>query len=119
MQTNVISNQQDSVRQYANPIKMVRNLWSHRELIYQFTKRQVLQQYKGSYLGVIWSFVTPLALLLVYTFAFSVVLKARWEGTSEEGHLVFALNLFAGLLAFNVFGTSILSASTVITNNQN
>lgn len=117
--TRVLSGQKDTVRQYANPIKMVKNLWSHRELIYQFTKRQVLQQYKGSYLGVIWSFVTPLALLLVYTFAFSVVLKARWEGTSEEGHLVFALNLFAGLLAFNVFGTAILSAPALITSNQN
>ena len=44
--TKLISAQQDSARQYANPIKMGRNLWSHRELIGQFTKRQVLQRYK-------------------------------------------------------------------------
>lgn len=118
-QTNVISGRRDTVRQYANPVKMVRNLWSHRELIYQFTKREVLQQYKGSYLGVLWSFVTPLALLLVYTFAFSVVLQARWEGTGENGHLVFALNLFAGLVAFNVFSETISAAPSLIIRNPN
>ncbi|MCB9099339.1 MAG: ABC transporter permease [Anaerolineales bacterium] len=117
--TTVLSGQRDSARRYANPIKMVKNLWSHRELIYQFTKREVLERYKGSYLGVLWSFVTPLALLLVYTFAFSVVLNARWENAGEDGHFIFALNLFAGLIAFNVFSDTISNAPNLIVKNPN
>jgi lipopolysaccharide transport system permease protein len=100
-QTKIITAGQDSVRRYANPIKMIENLWSHRELIRQFIKREVLQKYKGSYLGMIWSFVNPLAMLAVYTFAFSVVLGARWQdGQRDEGHLEFALTLFVGLTVF-------------------
>ncbi|MCB0168024.1 MAG: ABC transporter permease [Anaerolineae bacterium] len=118
--TRVLSGQRDSVRQYANPIKMVRNLWSQRELIFQLTKREVLQRYKGSYLGVLWSFVTPLALLLVYTFAFSVILQARWQGdNTENGHLIFALNLFGGLIPFTVFTETLSSASALIIRNPN
>ncbi len=117
--TKIISAKRDSARQYANPIKMVRNLWAHRELIHQFTKRQVLQQYKGSYLGVLWSFVTPMAMLAVYTFAFSVVLGARWEGDKTGSHLEFALTLFAGLIVFNVFSVSISSAPGLIIGNRN
>ena len=75
-----------------------------KELIRQFTRREVVQKYKGSYLGLVWSFLTPLAMLAVYTFAFSVILGARWESSGRAGgHMEFALTLFAGLIVFNVF----------------
>lgn len=118
--TKIISAQKDSVRQYANPIKMGQNLWAHRELIKQFTKREVLQKYKGTYLGIVWSFVTPLAMLAVYTFAFSVVLGARWQnGNTSGSHLEFALVLFAGLIVFNVFSETASSAPRLIIGNRN
>jgi lipopolysaccharide transport system permease protein len=98
---------------------MVRNLGQYRELIEQFTRRQVLQRYKGSYLGVVWSFVTPLALLLVYTFVFSVIFEARWAGMVSGSHGEFALILFAGMIAFNVFSESILAAPGLIVSNPN
>jgi lipopolysaccharide transport system permease protein len=118
-QTKIFTAKQDSARQYANPIGMVKNLWVHRELISQFTKRQVLQRYKGSYLGLAWSFVTPLATLLVYTFVFSVVFKARWEGAVTGSHAEFALALFAGLIVFNIFSETILAAPNLIVSNAN
>ena len=80
---------------------MWHNLWARRELIGQFTKRGVLQRYKGSYLGLLWSFISPLVTLLVYTFVFSVIFKARWAGTTTDSHAEFALALFAGLIAFS------------------
>lgn len=116
----IISAQKDSVRQYADPIKMIKNLWAHRELIGQFTRREVLQHYKGSFLGLAWSFVTPLAMLAVYTIAFSVILGARWENsTQSDSHFEFALILFAGLIVFNVFSDTILSAPRLIISNRN
>jgi len=117
--TKIISAQKDSARQYANPIKMARNLWAHRELIGQFTKRRVLERYKGSYLGLLWTFATPLAMLVVYTFVFSVIFKARWEGAVTGSHAEFALALFAGLIAFNIFSESTLAAPSLIINNPN
>ena len=117
--SKIITAQRDSARQYANPVTMVGHLWRQRELIRQFTRRRVLERYKGSYLGLIWSFVTPLAMLAVYTFVFSVIFKARWEGAVTGSHAEFALALFAGLIAFNVFSESTLAAPGLIVNNAN
>jgi ABC-type polysaccharide/polyol phosphate export permease len=63
----VMSARRDSARQYANPLRMLRHLWAQRELIVQFTRREVVGRYKGSCLGLAWSFVTPLVMLAVYT----------------------------------------------------
>ena len=91
------------LRQLLNPFSIVRNLWEQRDLIRQLVSREVSQRYRGSYLGVLWSFITPLLMLLIYTFVFSVVFKARWRAEAETPTGEFALTLFAGLAAFNLF----------------
>ena len=63
----------------------------------------MLGRYRGSALGIGWTFITPLAMLAVYTFIFSVVFKSRWGGIEQGGPLGFAVNLFAGLIVFNLF----------------
>ena len=60
-------------------------LWKHRELWWRLTEREVLGRYRGSALGIGWSFITPLAMLAVYTFVFSQVFKARWGGLEQAG----------------------------------
>lgn len=118
--TQLITAQRDSARQYANPVKMVRHLWQHRELIWQFTKREVLGRYKGSVLGLVWSFITPLLMLVIYTFVFSVIFKARWgNDLSDSSQTGFALTLFTGLIAFNVFSECISRAPGLIISNPN
>lgn len=118
--TRVVTGRRDSTRQYANPIKMVRQLWLHRELIWQFTKREVLARYKGSALGVLWSFITPLLMLTIYTFVFSVIFKARWGNElSDSSQIGFALTLFTGLIAFTVFGECVSKAPGLIVQNPN
>ena len=57
----------------------------------------MLARYKGSYFGILWSFVVPLIMLAVYGFVFSVVFQAKW-GIHDESRLDFALTLFCGLL---------------------
>ena len=55
-----------------------RILWLHRDLIWRMTERQILGRYRGSFVGLGWSFLQPLAMLAVYTFVFSQVFQARW-----------------------------------------
>ena len=62
-----------------NPLLMVRTLRTNRQLVKQLFIRDLSQRYRGSYLGFLWSFLTPLAHLGIYTFVFSVVLRARWQ----------------------------------------
>src|SRR3546814_19663613 len=56
------------------------SLWRNRELIKASASRDILGRYRGSVMGILWSFFNPLLLLGVYTFVFSEVFKARWNG---------------------------------------
>lgn len=97
-----------------NPFTILRHLWWHRELIQQLVRREVGQRYRGSYLGVLWSFITPLLMLMIYTFVFSLIFKARWRVDVETPPTEFALTLFAGLAAFNVFSEVVSRAPNLI-----
>ena len=94
-------------------------LWKHRDLCWRLTEREVLGRYRGSALGIGWSFITPLAMLAVYTFVFSQVFKARWGGLEQTGPLGFAVNLFAGLIVFNLFSECVNRAPGLVLANPN
>ena len=108
------------VIEWGNPVRLFLNLWQHRYLIDQMIRRDLGQRYKGSYLGFLWSIINPILLLLIYTFIFSVVFKARWRPTDENMPLgEFAITLFAGLIPFNLFSEVVNRAPTMVTGNVN
>ncbi|MDO9482790.1 MAG: ABC transporter permease [Hydrogenophaga sp.] len=102
----------------ASPREMVASFWRNRGLIRNLVHREVVGRYKGSMLGIFWSLVTPIFMLAVYTFVFSVVFKARWSSGSESKS-EFALVLFAGLLVFNLFSECISRAPGMVLANTN
>lgn len=102
----------------ATPVEMFASLWRNRELIRASTKREVLGRYSGSFLGLLWSFFNPLFMLAVFTFVFSAIFQARWDGGSGS-KTEFALLLFAGLLVFNLFAECINRAPGLILSNTN
>lgn len=102
----------------ATPVEMIAGLWRHKELIYVSAKREVLGRYRGSLLGLLWSFFNPLFMLAVYTFVFSEVFKARWNAANDS-KVEFALVLFAGLLVFNLFAECFNRAPGLVLGNPN
>ena len=100
-------------------IRFAKSFCQQYELWLQLTKRETLARYRGSALGIGWSFITPIAMLGVYTFVFSQVFKARWGGLEQAGALAFAVNLFAGLIVFNFFSECASRAPGLIVNNPN
>jgi lipopolysaccharide transport system permease protein len=114
-----ISHQPESIWRYAHPWRLVLHFVKRRDLIWQFTLREVQGRYRGSYLGILWAFITPLLQLTVYTFVFSVIFKARWGPSESESFMDFALILFSGMIAFNVFSESATRAPTLILSNPN
>ncbi len=104
---------------YLNPAGPVYNLYLNRDLLRQFTRREIEGRYRGSYLGIVWSMILPLMMLAIYTFVFSVIFKARWQTNGETSQGEFALTLFAGLIAFNIFSECVTRAPTLITGNPN
>lgn len=102
----------------ATPREIVDSFWRNRSLIKASVKREILGRYRGSAMGLLWSFLNPLFMLTVYTFVFSVVFQARW-GSGSESKTEFALVLFAGLIVFNLFAECINRAPSLILSNQN
>jgi lipopolysaccharide transport system permease protein len=95
-------------------------LWRQRSLIRQLIERELGQRYRGSYLGILWSFLTPLFMLLIYTFVFSIIFKARWQLDGPDTSTTdFALILFAGMTPYNVFSEVANRAPTLITGVPN
>jgi lipopolysaccharide transport system permease protein len=92
------------------PWHPLRGVWRHRGLIRQFVRREVQSRYRGTLLGLLWSFLTPLLLLAIYTFVFGVVFRARWpeRGASSLGE--FAVVVFSGLIVLNFFAECVSRA---------
>ena len=101
-----------------SPKKIVGDFWRNRSLIKSLVKREVIGRYRGSILGLLWSFINPVFMLLVFTFVFSVVFKAKWGGGSDS-KIEFALILFAGLIMFNLFSECVNRAPSLILSNAN
>ena len=101
-----------------SPRELIASFWRHRELTLALTQREILSRYRGSALGILWSFVHPLFMLAVYTFVFSVVFQARW-GSGNDSKAEFALVLFAGLILFNLFAECITRSPSLILDNAN
>jgi lipopolysaccharide transport system permease protein len=90
----------------------------HRHLIWLMTKREVIGRYRGSILGLMWSFFHPLLMLAVYTFVFYVVFQARW-GIHGYSKAEFAMFLFTGLIVYSVFAEFTNRAPNLIVGNVN
>lgn len=98
---------------------MLLSMWQNRELIWQMTKREVVGRYRGSVMGLAWSFFNPILMLAVYTFVFSVVFKARWGVGEDQSKADFALLLFVGMIVHGLFAECINRAPESIVSNVN
>ena len=100
----------------------IKSLIFNWNLIIQITKRDVVGRYRGSFIGIGWSFLNPLLMLCVFTFVFSVVFNAKWgvamEG-QDEGKGFFAIVLFVGLIIHGFFSEIITRSPSVIISNVN
>lgn len=95
------------------------SLWRNRSLALQMARREIVGRYRGSFLGLMWSFVNPVLMLAVYTFVFSIVFEARWGSHGGGDKFEFALVLFVGLIVFNLFSECLTRAPNLILGNAN
>jgi lipopolysaccharide transport system permease protein len=100
------------------PLSLIRHLWRHHYLIGQLVRREVLLKYRGSYLGIGWSFLYPLILLAAFTLVFGHVFGARWPQPSH-GDAPLALTIYCGLIVFTPFSEIVSAAPRLIHSHQN
>lgn len=81
----------------------------YRQLIRSLVAKDLKLKYRGSVLGFLWSLVSPLLMLGVYTLAFKYILDIRTEG--------FVFLLLLGILAWNFFvGSLVMSTGAIVDN---
>jgi lipopolysaccharide transport system permease protein len=129
--TALAASQKNSMSQYSiktNPhashpaslAAMINSLWANRLLVVQMSKREVIGRYKGSALGLLWSFFNPVLMLVVYTFVFSEIFKSRWGGVGgDESKTQFAVILFVGMIVLNLFSEVLNRAPGLVLLNVN
>ena len=108
-----------SRRQLAGPREMIAGFIRHRQLVGQLTRREILGRYRGSYLGLLWPFLNPIFLLVIYTVVFKYIFRAKFNNRMGESETDFALLLFSGLIVFNVFAECIARSPSLILANAN
>jgi lipopolysaccharide transport system permease protein len=97
-----------------------KSLWRNRQLIVQMTKREIVGRYKGSAMGLAWSFFNPVFMLVVYTFVFSEIFKSRWGGVGgNDSKTQFAVVLFVGMIVLSLFSEVLNRAPGLILSNVN
>lgn len=102
-----------------SPLAMWHSLIDNYPLILRMARRDIVARYRGSFGGLLWTVVTPIIMLLVYTFVFSVVFKARWGVGDDQTRAQFAIVLFAGLLVHGLLAEVLNACTGVVTANAN
>ena len=97
--------------------EVVNSLISNRALVYQLTRRNIQIRFRGAALGILWSLVTPILMLAMYTFVFGTILKVRWI-QQQGGNLEFATILFSGLIVHTYFSECLQHSVDLITSNR-
>ena len=88
---------------------MFKEIYNYRELLKSNVKKEIRGKYKGSFLGVLWSFVNPLLMTLVYAIVFPFILK-----NSQEHYVTF---LVTGIIPWTFFTTCIAQGTNNILIN--
>ena len=87
-------------------MKLLREIYEYREMVFSLIKRDLKGRYKGSALGFLWTFLNPLFQLIVYTFVFSVIMNAGYDK--------YYLFLFVALIPWIFFSTSVVGGAGCI-----
>lgn len=85
------------------PFEELREVFNYRNLILQLTRRDVMTRYKRSVLGIAWTMLNPLGMMVVLTIAFSQLFKFE----TEFGYPAYVLS---GLVAWNFFSQTTTAA---------
>lgn len=91
-------------------MKLLNDLYQYRELLKTNVKKDIRGKYKGSVLGVLWSFLNPLLMVAVYAIVFPLIMK-----TQTKHYLVF---LIVGIIPWNFFTVAMAQGVPIIKNNE-
>jgi lipopolysaccharide transport system permease protein len=92
-------------------LQFFKDIFLYKDLLYYLTSKELKLKYKYSVLGIVWSLVNPLMMIVIYTIAFKLILRIDIEN--------YSILVFTGLLPWIFFQTTVSqSASSIIGNSS-
>lgn len=98
-------------RRRIRPLRSIREVWHARELVRTLAERELRARYKQAILGFAWAVVTPLALMVVFTFSINRIADI------DTGNAPYPLFAYLGLLPWTFFSTSVSQGGQSIIQN--
>lgn len=92
-------------------MEIVKNLYQYRELLKTNVKKDIRGKYKGSFLGVLWSFLNPLLQVLVYYIVFPYLMR----GAGMDNYIVY---LVTGIVPWTFFSSAISAGTLSMKMNE-
>src|SRR5512142_1739917 len=92
----------DSLKRGPLALEELRGVLRYRDLIFQLVRRDITARYKRSVLGIAWTMLNPLGMMVVLSVVFSQVFRTTMEGYSAY--------VLSGLIAWNFFSQTSSSA---------
>ena len=90
-------------------MQLFKNLYEYRELLKSNVKKEIRGKYKGSFLGVLWSFLNPLLQVLVYAIVFPYIMRVQTENYLQY--------LITGMIPWIFFSVTLIQGTTSIRMN--
>ncbi len=98
-------------------MKFLKLIWEYRGFILGNVKREFQSKYRNSLLGVTWSVLNPLSMIVVYTVIFSQVMRAKLPGVDSQ--YAYSIYICAGILTWGLFADIIVRSQNVFLDNAN
>lgn len=92
-------------------------IWARRELVKTMVFRELAARYRGSVAGLAWAVIQPLAMLALYTFVFSAILRVKFG--VDGSTMAFAFYLFSGMVPWLAFAEALGRAPNALMENAN
>jgi len=96
---------------------MLRGLWAYRGFVLGSVKREFQSKYVNAMLGALWSVLSPLAMILVYTVIFSEVMRAKLPGNDSTA--AYSIYLCAGILTWGLFAEIVARGQNMFLEQAN
>lgn len=87
-------------------MKLFKNLYQYRELLKTNIQKEIRGKYKGAWLGILWSFLNPLLMLMVYSFVFPYIMRAQIPN--------YTMYLMTALMPWNFFTLTVANSSFAV-----
>lgn len=90
-------------------MNVFKELYNYRELLKTNIHKEIRGKYKGSWLGVLWTFLNPLLMLAVYAFVFPYILRVNVDN--------YTIFMIVALIPWNFFTTAVQSGTGCVVAN--